>query len=719
MRSGPVPAEPGLKNVRNTKWVRGGVAPAQKPYTRPARRAFSIFRTLYSSLIYYTFMVAPLARHFPLPEALVKKYLPKIILYIAVLLVVFTALLQFTTPALHTAAPLEGRVDLTALDLSGQLASIPAENWEYYPGRLYAPEDFAAGNTDAPLYENAASLSNYGTYRLFLKLPPGEIYTVTGRSFHFSQRVYIDGVLAGEVGSPGETRETTTPRTETFDYTFAAQGGSTEIIFQAASFYHRQGAQNSPLVLARPQVVGRYRALEMIRTNIVVGCLLTVFFYFAGMFIFFSRRAYFLYLGLAALSIALRITMIGEKHIMEFFPNLSWFVAIRAEYICQVLFVVFLTLYFARLYPNMLHKAYVASAVTFLLLFCGFVLVADTLLFTRAIVLFQLAWAVCSAYTLYKLARQLRGGGIHTVLIFIGFMVFVFTAGYDEIAYLLLKVRPHNTLVTGVLVCMFTNMIALTLDFSQMEGALAEAEQKQRELDETNRLLDRLNDMKTYFLSNISHEMKTPLTVMSANAQLTKTLVETGAGQDEIFHNLDTVSREAERLARMVNSMLDLSSTQETHAEMEQLDITPLLRASADVYRSLLEKNGNRLEVDLAPKLPVVSGDADMLTQVVLNLLANANHHTRGGKVALSSRVEEDGVRVTVADTGEGIAADVLPHVFERHVSDQSDGGSGLGLAICRSIIEKHGGHIQLESAKGRGTTVCFYLPTAKEAGGA
>jgi signal transduction histidine kinase len=134
-----------------------------------------------------------------------------------------------------------------------------------------------------------------------------------------------------------------------------------------------------------------------------------------------------------------------------------------------------------------------------------------------------------------------------------------------------------------------------------------------------------------------------------------------------------------------------------------------------------LERRDTSLTVDLPDALPPVYLNPGELSQVLYNLLQNARNHTRGGGVTVKAGTVNDGkhIEITVADTGEGIAPDLLPRVFERGVSGRggagsSGGGTGLGLAVCKEIIASYGGDINIESEPHKGTTVKFTLPVHK-----
>ncbi len=644
------------------------------------------------------------------------KQMWKIILYVVLLLAVLIGVQQLTQSPMRRFVAVDGVVDLTDGDLSREIMYIDEAGWEYYPAHLYTPADFRSGGTVDPVYDDSSSLEEYGTYRLRAKLPQDILYAVTGKSFPFSQRVFINGDLAGEVGMPDTSRKDTVTHAKTYGYYFRPHDGEVEFVFQVANFNHRSGGYNEEMKLGEPELVSGYRAKKLIYSCLLVGGFAFVFLYFIGLYIFFSRRRYFLFLALASLATAVRMTFLDDKYVMVPFPDLSWSFAIRAEYLCLVLFVAFLQLYFMTLYPGMLNRFFVAAVVGLSALYGLAIVFTDTLYFTGLFKWYTVVWVAASAMTLWKMTLQLRYRDMHTVLIFTGLVVFIATALFDEMTYhFIYHARVYNTLAAGVLVGMFTNMIALTLNFAEVENALLAAKNRQKALNVANRLLDRLNRMKTHFMANMSHEMKTPLTVMSVHAQLSKALLSAKADSEEVTQSLDTISMESKRLARMVGGMLDLMSMQESESDMEEIDIGLLLRNVAEAYDALLEKKGNALVLDIQDSLPEVRGNADMLTQVLLNLFANANRYTEHGRINVSAAEDGGKVAVTVRDTGTGVPPEILAHAFARRVAEKEGGGTGLGLSICKSIIERHNGTIGIDNVDkrdGGGTVVRFVLPT-------
>ncbi len=234
--------------------------------------------------------------------------------------------------------------------------------------------------------------------------------------------------------------------------------------------------------------------------------------------------------------------------------------------------------------------------------------------------------------------------------------------------------------------------------------------EQQKKLDEQNHILERASLAKTEFLSNTSHEMRTPLTVISVNIQTVAEILEDmgeAVKDGEATELLQNAQQEIMRLSRMVGGTLTLAAMSE-NTDKQALDFSTLLRSSVEMFSLHLQKRGNTLTAEIAEGLNVF-GNADLLAQVMANLLQNAAAYTGYDEVILRAEKTGHEVLVTVKDTGDGISAELLPHVFERGVST---GSTGFGLYLCKMVVESHGGRIWIESEPGSGTAVTFSIPT-------
>lgn len=232
---------------------------------------------------------------------------------------------------------------------------------------------------------------------------------------------------------------------------------------------------------------------------------------------------------------------------------------------------------------------------------------------------------------------------------------------------------------------------------------------QQRKVDEQNAVLAQINEAKTQFLANASHEMRTPLTVISVNVQTVMGLLkrmDSVTEDAEAQGLLQDAQAEIMRLSRMVDGMLSLNAIADS-AEKQKIDFSGLLGNTAEMMRLLLGKQGNEFVVEI-PRDLMVFGSTDLLSQVVINLLQNATTHTKNGVISLQAAQTGGEITVTVSDNGSGISPELLRHVFERGVSE---GGTGMGLYISKTVVESHGGRIQIESHEGSSTTATFTLP--------
>jgi PAS domain S-box-containing protein len=231
---------------------------------------------------------------------------------------------------------------------------------------------------------------------------------------------------------------------------------------------------------------------------------------------------------------------------------------------------------------------------------------------------------------------------------------------------------------------------------------------------------EKANRLKDEFLATLSHELRTPLNAVIGWTRILK------AGRldnESCAHAIEVIERNAWAQKQIIEDILDVSRviTGKLQLHLGPVDLISVINAALDAVRPALEAKDIRIETQFHENLKVIAGDFDRLQQVVWNLLSNASKFTPvGGTVGVHLSQDETYVQIQVRDTGPGIAADFLPHVFERFrqadgSTTRTHGGLGLGLAIVRHLVELHGGMIAAENSRsGAVFTVRLPLPSSE-----
>lgn len=282
-------------------------------------------------------------------------------------------------------------------------------------------------------------------------------------------------------------------------------------------------------------------------------------------------------------------------------------------------------------------------------------------------------------------------------------------------------------LIVGVLLArsLTSPVRALTRAAIRMTGGELEQQVEVASKDELGQLAQAFNQMSNQLAENsrlrqqmtadIAHELRTPLTVIAGYAESMKEGV-----LQPTEERLALIHNEIEHLQLLVDDLRTLSRADagELALNRQSLSPTELLKQVATTYNHQAEQKKIKLALEINPDLPDIFADETRLTQVLGNLVSNGLRYTpEGGQTTLGGYSHESRwITLKVADSGPGISAGDLPHIFERFYRadesrTESDGGSGLGLAIAKAIVEAHGGRIEVESKVGEGTVFAVHLP--------
>jgi signal transduction histidine kinase/ActR/RegA family two-component response regulator len=279
------------------------------------------------------------------------------------------------------------------------------------------------------------------------------------------------------------------------------------------------------------------------------------------------------------------------------------------------------------------------------------------------------------------------------------------------------RVQPRGGDEIGLLARAFNQMAAA------IERDVGERRRHAEELARAREAAEAANRAKSAFLANMSHELRTPMNaVIGYSEMLEEELQE--AGHEQYLADLRKVHAAGKHLLALINDVLDLSKIESGRMDLhlERFDLRAQLEEALATVRPLVEANGNTLAASLEGDLGAMHADLTKLRQALFNLLSNAAKFTRGGSVTLEARREAraggDWIALCVRDTGIGIPADKLEHIFDEFTQAEEHtardfGGTGLGLAISRRFCRMMGGDVTVQSRPGQGSSFTIELPAS------
>jgi PAS domain S-box-containing protein len=244
-------------------------------------------------------------------------------------------------------------------------------------------------------------------------------------------------------------------------------------------------------------------------------------------------------------------------------------------------------------------------------------------------------------------------------------------------------------------------------------------DEQHRSLEESYSDLEKLDQAKDAFIATLSHELRTPLTSILGWSRV---LQAGGNDEETLATAIDSIEQSAKAQSRLIEDLLDVSRIILHKLELEHhpVNLTEILQGAAGMMRPVAQAKGLELILDLPAGPVVIDGDSARLQQVVLNFLTNAIKFTpAGGRVTLDVKQMPRYVEISVSDTGQGLSAALLPHLFQRYQQGKGSvakGGLGLGLAIAKHVVEAHGGTVEaMSEGEDRGATFVARLPLTDE----
>jgi len=635
----------------------------------------------------------------------------KTLLFFCAVIIVFTTVMISTA---DMSVSVGQTSELSGFDYSSNIACISPECFDVYPQALYTPDDFTGGFVTHQSPDEDDGSAGYYTYRLTMELTQGRVYGLSGYSATYAQKVWVDGVLLSSVGEPGGSLETTTPKTNYYTVYFTAGSGQTEIVIQRSGFVHANGGQLFPQYLGEQPLISKMNDGIKFRGAVMAGSMLMAALFFFGIFLFFRQRRQFLYFPLSCLLITIRTLSVDHKLIMTLFPDLNWQLSLRLEYLSTIGFYIFFFMYVNLMFKRGMNKKVNICGLILGYSYFLFVLFTPAVIYTQILTYMHIGALIYTLTTVFLLVRGMVKDRENRLpehyLILFGIIGYTALQLSDLIRYSVNNLNQDlNLTQMGVMVFVFANTLALALNFTYTERSLAEARQRERETAAENALLEQKAQMREEMVHNLSHEVRTPLAVISTYAQIAVRQYRQGQIDDQFIDGLDVINEEAGRIAELASNTL-----KPKEQEVRATDIAEIAQQLVRLLSPMARNTGQKMTASFNKRLMTLCNVGE-ITQVIWNLLDNALKHSGKGDIEVDGNENEEYVYIIVTDYGAGIPPEILPKIFERGVSD--NGGSGLGLAISNEIVQRHGGRLVIESEYGMGTVATLLLPayTCKE----
>ena len=621
--------------------------------------------------------------------------------------------------------------------------------WAFYWQRLLEPDQLAA--TGTPSYIAVPGSWNefvmdgrklpdkgYATYVLrILTSESGQVRALSVPEASRAYKLWVNGKPVGANGIVADSRDRYNPQSKPEIVPFPIESDTIEIVVQVANFDHRFGGLWRDIEYG-PEASfihkeGWATALDLF----VFGSLGFMGLYHLGLFLYRPKEPSLIFFGISCLLIAIRTLVVGQKYMLELFPNFDWAISSKIGYETYYLLVPLSVMFVRALYPAEMPRIAVRIVQAIGFGFGIYAWIATPYIVSKTNFVYQvfsIAVIVYASYVLYLTVRRRREGSL---LILAGSLCVSLTVIWDILYYNEI-VKFGDVTPLGLFAISLTQSFVLASRFSR---AFTRVEQLSHELTNLNRNLERTVEARTAdirkmeasrrtLLNNISHDLNTPIMLIQGYVEaLSSGLVKEEAERSKYLRM--TRSR-IDGLNRLIHDLFELAKLEDRQIDMhlQPLTIGEFIRHFTAKYEMEVTDSGYRFESSLSPAVrknthQELNVDMDRIEQVLTNMVYNALTHSGAEQGVITFLFEHTThspnaeFTMSVIDNGVGISEDDLPHVFERlHQSGRTSGGrqghSGLGLAIAKEIVEMHHGRIGVESKRNEGSRFWFSLPLDK-----
>jgi signal transduction histidine kinase/DNA-binding response OmpR family regulator len=624
----------------------------------------------------------------------------------------------FTNPK-----PMNGVIDLREWDFDSKGAIKLNGEWEFYFKQFLIPDDFENGKQPSQkLIKNIPSTWNdfiwedekiksdgYATYRLKILLKKD--YTdraLLFSSFSTASRIWIDGKGIFASGKVAREEKEHQPSSRNGYFHFPVDKEELEILIQVSNFSDFKGGLDSEIYFGTEEQIRKQREANLFSDLFLFGILSSLSIYNLVIFIFRRKDHSAIYYSLFCIIVSLFIGTQREKILYEYL-SIPWLINNKLYFLSYILIPNFLYLYTYALFELQYKKWILRVSYFISILYLILVLISSPKYYSKFELTYLYFESILSFILLLILFLECYKNYSKDVILYsIGFIVLYFTFTLDKFEIL----QKDIFLSTPELGLIFFSLVQAGLLAKKFSQGFLTSENLSKKLTVQNNRLIALDKMKDEFLSNTSHELRTPIHGIIGIAE---SLVDgvTGELQKTTKQNLSLIIKSGKRLSNLINDILDFSKLKNKELVLKEktLDIKMIIELVIALSSSLLKNKEVNIINELPDNLPLVVGDEDRIQQIFLNIIGNSIKFTEQGEIKITGIIKADEIEISVSDTGIGIPEDKLENIFLSFEQVDSSisrkyGGTGIGLSIVKKLIELQGGRVWAESQLGKGTKI-------------
>jgi signal transduction histidine kinase/AraC-like DNA-binding protein len=626
------------------------------------------------------------------------------------------------------------RGSITLNNYDFERAIIPLDyHWEFYWNRLYSPEDFVktspvrSGWIKVPGVWNGydygsgkAGGDGYATYRFTVKKIPAGTYGLKISTMATAYKLWVNGKFLSSNGIVA-TDNSMVPQQMPGVALFETAGEDVVITVQVSNYMSDKGGIWGKIYLGSADRIIKERLIASGLDLMLFGSFFIMALYHFCLYAFRRQNRFTLFFGLGCLVISARIIMTGEFFLIYIFPDINWNVQIKLEFLTVVGGSVFLLMFLRELFKAEFSDLFISIFQILSIVFTLITIMLPVKIAALFLPGYHLVIVCGLLYIIYALVHAVRNGREDAFFIMGSYIVLMLAlvndildsnniihTGYFLPYGLFLFILPQSIILSRVFFRSFTMVEQLSGELQILNKRIDEdnknlesmIEARTSELSAANNRLHELDRAKSDFFANISHEFRTPLTLMLAPIDEALSGVKLNRDTFEMMH------RNGKNLLSLITDLLDISriTAGRMILEVSETDVAELIRQFCDDMKASSKLKNIDLTYNLPDSKVNVYVDQGRIANVISNFFSNSFKFTNsGGRIELSLAVVDNYVIIKFSDTGCGIEADKLDIIFDRF--SQADTGStrryegtGIGLSLVKELVELHGGEVSVES---------------------